>query len=73
MEIFTSAKLIDCFSFVKGRKNAFDICSELNSLVSNKSKRFSVWHHSDSTYIISGEVTNSDWTKLNLESDFMRN
>ena len=73
MIIPTQVKLIDCFSFVKGRKNAFDICSELNSLVSNKSKRFSVWYHSDSTYIISGEVTNSDWIKLNLESDFMRN
>lgn len=63
--------MINCFSYVHGKKNAFDLAKVLNKLKSNSSKLFSVCSISPGIYCVMGEVTRRDWIFLDLSSDFM--
>lgn len=70
-------KLIKCFSYVHGHKEAQEIVTDLNQTKSKKSKDFYIEYDrkkdyaKDDSYLIVGKVTQADWDKLNLESDFM--
>jgi hypothetical protein len=71
------SKLIDCFSYVHGHKEAQEIVTDLNQMRSKKSRDFYIEYNKtqdyskDGSYLIKGHVTNEDWEELNLESDFM--
>lgn len=77
-------KLIDCFSYVHGHKEAQEIVIDLNQMKSADSKDFYIEYENpndnadytwkrkyDDTYLVRGSVTESDWEELNLSSDFM--
>jgi hypothetical protein len=77
-------KLIECFSYVQGHKEAQEIVIDLNQMKSTDSKDFYIeydnpndnvdyiWKRKyDDTYLVRGSVTQSDWEELNLESDFL--
>lgn len=71
------AKLINCFSYVHGHKEAQEIVIDLNQMKSKKSKDFYIKYneHQDyiknDSYLVMGKVTEKDWEELNLDSDFM--
>jgi len=71
------SKLINCFSYVHGHKEAQEIVTDLNQMKSKKSKEFYIKYNSkkdysnEDSYLIMGKVTQQDWDELNLESDFM--
>lgn len=71
------SKLINCFSYVHGHKEAQEIVIDLNQMKSKKSKDFYIDYNKtqdyskNNSYLIKGHVTNEDWEELNLESDFM--
>lgn len=71
------SKLIDCFSYVQGHKEAQEIVIDLNQMRSKKSQDFYIEYNKtqdyskNDSYLIKGHVTNEDWEELNLESDFM--
>jgi hypothetical protein len=65
-------KLIECFSNVQGKKNAQEMLDELNGLKSSSSLPFIFAKDNGVDWLILGTVTEEDWVKLNLESDFMR-
>lgn len=71
------SKLIDCFSYVHGHKEAQEIVIDLNQMKSKKSKDFYIEYDrkkdyaKDDSYLIRGKVTNKDWDALNLDIDFM--
>ena len=71
------AKLIDCFSYVHGHKEAQEIVVDLNQMISKKSKDFYIKYNpnqdynKNDSYLIMGKVTAKDWEELNLDSDFM--
>jgi hypothetical protein len=71
------SKLIDCFSYVHGHKDAQEIVTDLNQMKSKKSKDFYIKYDrskdytKEDSYLIMGKVTPKDWEELNLESDFM--
>lgn len=65
-------KFIECFSYVHGRKEAKEMLNELNSLKSSKSFPFIFDSNKDDAWLILGTVTEEDWDRLNLDSDFMR-
>lgn len=71
------SKLIDCFSYVHGHKEAQEIVIDLNQMKSKKSKDFYIEYDrkkdygKQDSYLIKGKVTQKDWDELNLESDFM--
>lgn len=71
------SKLIDCFSYIHGHKEAQEIVLDLNQMKSKKSQDFYIEYNKaqnyskDDSYLIKGHVTNEDWEELNLESDFM--
>jgi hypothetical protein len=71
------SKLIDCFSYVQGHKEAQEIVIDLNQMRSKKSQDFYIDYNKtqdyskNDSYLIKGHVTNEDWEELNLESDFM--
>lgn len=71
------SKLINCFSYVHGHKEAQEIVTDLNQMKSKKSKDFYIEYDrkkdyaKEDSYLIKGKVTNEDWEELNLESDFM--
>lgn len=71
------SKLINCFSYVHGHKEAQEIVIDLNQMKSKKSKNFYIEYDprkdyaKDDSYLIKGKVTHEDWEELNLESDFM--
>lgn len=71
------SKLIDCFSYVHGHKEAQEIVIDLNQMRSKKSQDFYIDYNktqdysNNDSYLIKGQVTNEDWEELNLESDFM--
>ena len=71
------SKLIDCFSYVQGHKEAQEIVVDLNQMKSKKSQDFYIDYNKtqdyskNDSYLIKGQVTNEDWEELNLESDFM--
>lgn len=71
------SKLIDCFSYVHGHKEAQEIVLDLNQMKSKKSQDFYIDYNKtqdyskNDSYLIKGKVTNEDWEELNLESDFM--
>jgi hypothetical protein len=77
-------KLINCFSYVQGHKEAQQIVNDLNRMKSSDSKEFYIddgvpddeadytWLRKYSnSYLIRGSVTQSDWDSLDLSSDFM--
>jgi hypothetical protein len=71
------SKLISCFSYVHGHKDAQEIVTDLNQMKSKKSKDFYIKYDrskdytKEDSYLIMGKVTPKDWEELNLESDFM--
>ena len=71
------SKLINCFSYVHGHKEAQEVVTDLNQMKSEKSKDFYIKYDSRTdyskkdSYLIMGKVTQQDWDELNLESDFM--
>lgn len=71
-------KLIGCFSYVIGHKEAQEIVTDLNGMKSIESDTFYIQYNRnkdyvrDDSYLIMGCVTENDWEELNLESDFMR-
>lgn len=64
----------DCFSYVRGHKNAQEIVIDINSMKSKESDSFYIdySYSRDDSYCIRGNVTENDWDKLNLSSDFMK-
>jgi hypothetical protein len=71
------AKLIPCFSYVHGHKEAQEIVTDLNQMKSPQSEEFFIQYNKnqdysqDDRYLILGDVSESDWDNLNLESDFL--
>lgn len=71
------AKLINCFSYVHGHKEAQEIVTDLNQMKSSQSEEFYIQYNKhqdyskDDEYLILGDVTESDWQELDLDSDFM--
>lgn len=71
------AKLINCFSYVHGHKEAQEIVTDLNQMKSSQSEEFYIQYNKhqdyskDDKYLILGNVTESDWQELDLDSDFM--
>lgn len=70
-------KLIECFSYVHGHKEAQEIVDDLNSMKSSQSDPFYIEYdknqdyNKNDSYLIKGNVTEKDWDYLNLDSDFM--
>lgn len=70
-------KLIECFSYVHGHKEAQEIVDDLNSMKSGQSDPFYIEYDKtqdytkNDSYLIKGNVTEKDWDYLNLDSDFM--
>ena len=70
-------KLIECFSYVHGHKEAKEIVVDLNGMKSIKSDPFYIEYNKtqnytkNDSYLIKGNVTEKDWDELDLESDFM--
>lgn len=69
-------KLIKCFTFVHGHKDAQELVTDLNQTKSCDETNFWISYsrqadYSKDAFLIMGETTDSDWTELNLESDFM--
>ena len=69
--------LIQCFSTVIGHKEAQDLVIDLNQMKSSQSEPFYIEYdrskdyYKDDTYVVVGNVTEEDWTELNLDMDFM--
>lgn len=69
-------KLIKCFTFVHGHKDAQELVTDLNQTKSCDETNFWIAYsqkadYSKDAFLIMGETTDTDWTELNLESDFM--
>lgn len=62
--------MIECFSNVRGHKEAQQVLGELNELKSRDSIFF-LDSNRENCYTITGHVTREDWDRLDLESDFM--
>lgn len=71
-------KLIECFSYVHGHKEAQDVVIDLNGIKSVKSDSFYIEYNKtqdynkNGSYLIKGNVTEEDWDELDLSSDFMQ-
>lgn len=71
------SKLINCFSYVHGHKEAQEIVIDLNSMKSEDSELFYIDYNSKQDYVtndsflIIGNVTEKDWIDLNLDMDFL--
>ena len=71
-------KLIECFSYVHGHKEAQQVVVDLNSMKSIDSDPFYIEYDKNQdydendSYLIKGNVTLKDWQQLDLESDFMK-
>jgi hypothetical protein len=69
--------MIKCFSNVVGHKDAQELVIDLNQMKSSKSDPFYIKYDKnqdyskDDNYLVVGNVTQSDWNKLNLDMDFM--
>ena len=70
-------KLIECFSYVQGHKEAQEVVIDLNGMKSIGSDPFYIEYNKtqdyskNDSYLIKGNVTEKDWDELDLESDFM--
>lgn len=70
-------KLIECFSYVHGHKEAQEIVVDLNGMKSIDSDPFYIEYNrtqdynKNDSYLIKGNVTEEDWDELDLQSDFM--
>jgi hypothetical protein len=69
--------LIQCFSNVIGHKEAQELVIDLNAMKSSKSEDFYIYYDKfqnyeiNNTYLVVGNVTQTDWDELDLDSDFM--
>jgi len=69
--------LIQCFSNVIGHKEAQEIVIDLNAMKSSQSEDFYIYYDKfqnykiNDTYLVVGNVTQTDWDELDLDSDFM--
>ena len=69
-------KLISCFSYVHGHKEANELVTDLNSMKSENSKLFYIDYDKTQDYskndsfLIKGNAI-EDWDSLNLSEDFM--
>lgn len=70
-------KLIQCFSNVRGHKEAQELVTDLNAMKSIKSDPFYIKYDKnqdyskDDNYLVVGNVTKKDWHELNMDIDFM--
>ena len=62
--------MIECFSNVQGYKEAQQVLAELNELKSSDSI-FDLYNNVGDCYTIRGSVSEEDWDRLDLQSDFM--